>query len=495
MLMKMVQRPARNRSKRLVLALTGGMGCLLVLLAFTAWVKANLEVTEATLNPLGWAFELNPDAQDLLWISDYDAGEIWGLYPKDGFFEIYHVGGAPSDARHNGEYLWWADGEANILGRVSTQDGTYTRWQVPGVAGFFGTALDPQGRFWAIDFDRPYLYYLEPAAGELCTYTLPAEGMSSYLVSDAVSVWLGDYVNGRVLRLRTTDDHMDWWTLPEDSTPFGMALDQEESLWYADSTRGSLVRLDPDSGQLNSYVLPYGNLPAMLSIQGGRVWYSEQWAGSVGVLEPGLASASVYTATMSAQTLSPSCTGITPSSSGTMLITVESLDWFTTTYTSTVDSGGWQAYQLPEGALPWGIAATNLVWVVDGSRQVLAGIPLPAEVTACKVEDLDRDPLTTADQVPVENWMIYLSVDGTRQEPGQLTGSDGCTTWTDLALGITYGVVEDSPSGWTALTPISHTFGTLLSGQVVSYIFINAEEVAVDYVFIYLPMVVRNPNE
>ena len=43
--------------------------------------------------------------------------------------------------------------------------------------------------------------------------------------------------------------------------------------------------------------------------------------------------------------------------------------------------------------------------------------------------------------------------------PGQVTGSSGCTTWLDLAPDLEYGVEEDLPAEWQALTPASHSFG------------------------------------
>jgi len=43
------------------------------------------------------------------------------------------------------------------------------------------------------------------------------------------------------------------------------------------------------------------------------------------------------------------------------------------------------------------------------------------DVTACKVEDADGDLATTDDQTPISEWTVYLSIDGIRQTPGQLT--------------------------------------------------------------------------
>jgi hypothetical protein len=100
-------------------------------------------------------------------------------------------------------------------------------------------------------------------------------------------------------------------------------------------------------------------------------------------------------------------------------------------------------------------------------------------VKACKVEDADGNLATTGDQTAIPGWTVYLSIDGVRQLPGQLTGDDGCYAWKDLGPGHSYDVEEDVPAGWTALTPITHDFGPATSGESYSFTFKNFENVEV----------------
>jgi len=127
--------------------------------------------------------------------------------------------------------------------------------------------------------------------------------------------------------------------------------------------------------------------------------------------------------------------------------------------------------------------------VVNGVRQIPN--QLTGEDGCTTWSDLVSGHTYSVEEDNPTDWTMFLLVDGTRQEPGQNTGQDGCTTWNNLATGYTYGVEEDSPAGWTPLTPISHSFGTILPGDSKIYTFINTE----DTVLIYLPMVVRNPND
>lgn len=344
---------------------------LLILLGTAAPAGAHLEASEGELNPDGAAFEINPDDQGWLWISDFDAGQIWGLEIASGFYEVYPVLGAPGDARRVGDDLWWADGQTGILGRVSTIDGVYTRWNVDGVGGFYGTAVDAQGRLWAVDSVEPYLYRLNPDAGELCAFSLPQEGNLDYLLHQAGYLYAGDDVNDRLLRLRISDSTLDWWQLPAGSSVSGLAMDGEGDIWYADSNLNLLAELVLSEDKLNSYPLPQLAEPGMLAVQGGRLWFSDL-KGSIGLLNPAAVTPSVDILDSDSIVLEPSCDEIAIDSTGDLTITVDELTMNPDTYPTIVSSGGWQMYQMPVGASPWGIAfESGKVWVVDNGRQVL----------------------------------------------------------------------------------------------------------------------------
>jgi hypothetical protein len=109
-------------------------------------------------------------------------------------------------------------------------------------------------------------------------------------------------------------------------------------------------------------------------------------------------------------------------------------------------------------------------------------------ITACKVADADGVLTTTVDQTPVADWTVYLSVDGERQEPGQLTAGDGCQTWSELEVGPSYGVEEEVRASWTALTSATHELGTLSAGEIVTHTFANVQTGAE----VYLPLIMRN---
>jgi hypothetical protein len=251
-------------------------------------------------------------------------------------------------------------------------------------------------------------------------------------------------------------------------------VDEQGNVWYTDSSNNVLARLNPTTDQMAVYELPAGALPLMVAAHRDLIWYTGHV--SLGYLDPLIAGSTEFIPTLEDSTLTPSCAGISPSSSGSLTITSGTLDWNPSSYSTIQEADGLWNYQLPSGSFPYGITGTSSIWFVDTNRRMLGKIPTGAEATACKLQDLDQNLLTTTDRVPVRNWTLYLTIGGVRQMPGQVTGADGCTTWSDLTPDLVYGVEEDLPSEWQALTPTTHSFGAAAPLAQLSHTFINGRE-------------------
>lgn len=427
---------------------------LVILLVFSGDARANLDGSETGLRELGTAYEINPDDQGILWITDFGSpgtnlGEIWGLYPvEEPYFEVYPVGGHPSDARHDGTHLWWADAQSNVLGRTSTVDLLSVHWEVPGAAGFYGTALDNQGRFWTIGNGTSILYRLDPAElatdpDQLCTFLLPVKGKGTYLVTNDSDLWIGDWVNRRILRLNIEDNTLNYWSLPVDSSPLGMALDETGNLWYADDGNNVIARLNPTNNVLTSYQLPAGNAPMMVTIHRGIIWYTEQGLASLGRLDPQHSSSSNTTDYVNGGSLVPICNPINSiPSEDPLTVTNEDIYWENNIYSTVVNEIGWQIYQLPGGSRPWGIADTDSIWFVDADRHKLARIATsPALIQVDKTANTVSVPETGGNVTftfRVSNTSTQATVTITRLEDsvyGTLSGDADCMVGTTLAAG------------------------------------------------------------
>jgi hypothetical protein len=126
------------------------------------------------------------------------------------------------------------------------------------------------------------------------------------------------------------------------------------------------------------------------------------------------------------------------------------------TYTATEeDRDGWTA----QGAISHNFIVTS----GSGAQSHTFVNFQDVEITVCK-EDTEGDPIA--------GWGVNLDDDE------QVTGADGCYTWTVTEPG-TYTATEEDRDGWTATAPITHDF-VITSGMTEqSHTFVNFQNVDV----------------
>lgn len=95
----------------------------------------------------------------------------------------------------------------------------------------------------------------------------------------------------------------------------------------------------------------------------------------------------------------------------------------------------------------------------------------PVDVSACKVQDLDGRLGGTTVAVP--GWSVSLTKENVVLDT-QLTGLDGCYTWTGLTPGVSYDVHETVKPGWMALGPVDWPFDVAESNDSLTHTFVNA---------------------
>ena len=325
---------------------------------------------EANLNPLGEVHELFRDDQGILWISDYLAAEIWRVDPAGGAYTIYgNLDGASDGRVDSNGHLWWSDFDGNALGRLIPGASQATIWSLPGFGGPLGIAFDDAGQVWIADVFETNLYRFDPASTELCIYNLPDGGSADYVLYEAGHIWFGDTVLGRIGYFNPSDGTFSVWQLLEGSIPQGLALDPAGQIWWADLGLGALGRIDTQGNQVTYFAVPPTDEviaePVGIAIDGGEIWYTN-YSGSFGLLDPTSAEGDTSLLLPANSLGSPDCSIL---GNGTAVDISEksgSLTWENAAYNRVVNEGGWQIYDLPEGAAPWGIAVNSgNVWFND----------------------------------------------------------------------------------------------------------------------------------
>jgi DNA-binding beta-propeller fold protein YncE len=191
-------------------------------------------------------------------------------------------------------------------------------------------------------------------------------------------VWLGDWVNGRILKFDPSSDQLTWWeNAGLGALPVGLAFDASDNLWWADFGLDAIVRLEPQSDLQTTYALSVGTDPTMIAIANdGLVWYTESVSGTVGSLSPAQAggvSSTLYKATIA---VTHSCSDLGAGTTSSINTQSGTAAWSDAVLTTLVEGGAWRVYQLPPNGSPWGvISSMNSTFVVDQGRQKLLRIP------------------------------------------------------------------------------------------------------------------------
>jgi streptogramin lyase len=147
--------------------------------------------------------------------------------------------------------------------------------------------------------------------------------------------------------------------------------------------------LNPANDNLRSYAAPAPGggaaEPIMVEVEDDQVWYTDQ-NGRIGKLNYAAATPSEnINISPTATNSPPSCSSNISSSTANVGQQSGQLNWSSVSYNLDVDNDGWQVYNLPQGAAPWGLAVSGRnVWFNDqgtpGTREpVLGWIDLDAE--------------------------------------------------------------------------------------------------------------------
>ncbi len=301
--------------------------------------------------------------------------------------------------------IWYTDWSSPTLGRISGgAQPKLTTWDLSlwqnRTYSLAGTAIDSSGRVWFSEYDstsprdpNQQLFRFtpntsQPNTGELCGYSLPGSGDHSYYVLAAGGfIWLGDWVQGRIVQFDTSPTHLGatYWDAADVGEPRGLAIDASSNIWWADELGLKIRRLNlsgANTNKITTYTPPNSGAPSMVVAEGGRIWYTAQDTdtqnGFVGILDPGLASGSTGSAITPVWGNSTAdCRPLSGAGPAAITPTPGTLTWGAESWVEEPGSGtGWTVYNA-EG-YPWGILPqAHKMWVADQWWQQLVRITLP----------------------------------------------------------------------------------------------------------------------
>lgn len=222
-------------------------------------------------------------------------GKIWfvgqvgnyiGIFdPQSGEFEKIDL--PPRVLPHNivagpDGALWYAGNAAGHIGRIDPQSREIKIFEMPDPA-----ARDPHtlvfsstGDLWFTVQGGNFIGRLDPGSGDVKLVPMSVGGARPYgiVVDENNRPWAALLGTNRIASVNPETMELEEHMLPEDARPRRLVRTDDGMIWYGDTRRGTLGRLDPTTGEIKEYPLPSGKEAGAyaMALDGqGRIWVAE----------------------------------------------------------------------------------------------------------------------------------------------------------------------------------------------------------------------------
>ncbi len=231
--------------------------------------------------------------------------------------------------------IWTASGLGNVVSHLAANGATIRDWPMPAYAAPSSLLKDDDGSIWFTELGGFKLGHLDPVTNVLTewpdlsnrqssvirrpdgTFWIPETGgllaifdtvknQVTYIYPDQTqtytlsypwvdpdgSLFTCDFANYGIVRYAPDGTSYTRWNLPTDLyyQPSKIVRMPDGGLWISFWGAGLLGRFDDTTNELRFYALPTGALPYDLKPYRGRILYSGQAAGTIGLLDPSVST-------------------------------------------------------------------------------------------------------------------------------------------------------------------------------------------------------------
>jgi virginiamycin B lyase len=227
-----------------------------------------------------------------VWYTGNGNGTIGHLDPATGKVVEYKApsGGDPHTlVLADQGVIWFTVQGGNRLGRLDTQTGSISEFKAAGHP--YGLALDKAGNVWFCEIGAGKLGKLDPKTGTITELTLESGSQPRRMATAPDgSLWVTLYGKGKLLHVDPVAAKvMHEYALPggPNSGPYAVTVDGAGIVWANEFATDTIVRLDPQTGQMRPFPLPSKGvgIRKMIVDAEGRLWYMGSHNGRLGVLE------------------------------------------------------------------------------------------------------------------------------------------------------------------------------------------------------------------
>ncbi|HVG86977.1 MAG TPA: hypothetical protein VM820_20815 [Vicinamibacterales bacterium] len=196
------------------------------------------------------------DPAGQVWYSGNKNGMIGKLDPATGKITRFPIPDSTIRDPHTMVFdakgdIWFTAQNSNAIGHLETKTGKYRLMKTGERTRPYGIVLNSKGVPWFNLFGTNKIAKVDPATMAVTTYDLPHERARGrrIAVTDDDVIWYVDYTRGFLGRVNPANGSVEEFPMPggPSSLPYGMASDDKNRLWMAESgPKGArLIGFDP----------------------------------------------------------------------------------------------------------------------------------------------------------------------------------------------------------------------------------------------------------
>ena len=233
------------------------------------------------------------DRRGIVWTTGNGNGTIGRFDPASGEIREYRTASDGSGPHtmvisDDGATLWFTLQSGNRIGRLDIATGQISEYRTAG--GPYGITLDRRGLVWFCRMGDDKLGILDPASGTLSELAMPPGSRPRRMATAPDgSLWVTLYGSNKLAQVDPVGRRiLREIALPhgKDGGAYAVSIDGAGMVWANEINDDSVIRLDPESGELRVIKLPTGGagIRKMVVDARGRLWYMGSHNGRLGMV-------------------------------------------------------------------------------------------------------------------------------------------------------------------------------------------------------------------
>ena len=167
---------------------------------------------------------------------------------KAQFIEYRVPGRTSHDVHFDNDGIVYATSGRHIL-RIDPATAETRQYTLPDGHSTHGLTVDGDGTVWSSGTGN-FLAHLDPATGLFDIYQVTERGLhgNTPVFNSKGDIWFSQLVGNKIGKWDRATDSIVYYESPvANASPYGMDIDFQDKVWYAEYFTGAFVRFDPDT--------------------------------------------------------------------------------------------------------------------------------------------------------------------------------------------------------------------------------------------------------